>query len=429
MSNPSPRNLGLRIEWRSPQELVPYHNNPKQHPEVQVNKIASSISEYGFTVPIVVDDKQVVIAGHGRLAAARKLGLTQVPVIQRDDLTPTQAKSLRLADNKSAESPWDLEALQFELKELEELNVPLELTGFDEADLEGLLNTLDEDAQPTEADDEAAAELIEQAEAGEIESRVELGEIWQLGRHRICCGDSTDEATVKQLLGDRAVDMVWADPPYNLGETMSEQFYSGARGAPMGRIFQASWDKGFNIDRFLFCLSSVRPQAGTVYICTTHRLAPNVWSWMNQQNANHYGYCIWAKPNPHPSLSKRHWSWATELICYATFGKHFFNFPSEGHALNWWQISTNNTKALHPTQKPLDVLERAFLHSSDTNAFIFDPFLGSGTSIIAAERMPGSRIVYGIELSPEYCTVILERHERLTGQTAQLVSTLETVSK
>jgi DNA modification methylase len=163
-------------------------------------------------------------------------------------------------------------------------------------------------------------------------------------------------------------------------------------------LSHAAWDKGFHIDTFLKMLSSIRPQNGSVYICTSHMMAPAIWDWMGSEKTGHYSYIVWCKPNPMPSLAKRHFTWATELICYATFGNHVFNFPEEGHALSWWNIASNSANRLHPTQKPLDVPKQAILHSSNKGDLVFDGFLGSGTTLIAAERT--GRICYGCEISP-----------------------------
>lgn len=191
------------VEWRNPANLTPDHANPKAHPTEQIDAIASSISEYGFSVPLVVNTEGVVLTGHGRLEAARRLGLEEVPVIVKDDLTPAQQKGFRIADNRVAESEWLDNVLAQELKELEEMNFDLSLTGFDTEELDELLKlnggegygagggTGDEDDVPDVEEVEPREGLV-------------LGSIWQLGRHRLMCGDSTDEVQVKRLLGDRA---------------------------------------------------------------------------------------------------------------------------------------------------------------------------------------------------------------------------------
>ena len=220
---PMPKSVfSAKIQQLPTESLIAYFNNVKQHSDTQIDKIISSIAEFGFTVPLIIDADNVVITGHGRLLAAKKMQLKTLPCIVRNDLTPAQVKGLRIADNKVAESPWDDSALKQELEMLAEMDFDLTLTGWDAEDLSAFDLDIDfQGSEPfggeTEEDEKAIADLLDAADEGTIVSRVKPGEIWQLGRHRICCGDSTNEGNVRKLLGDRSVGMVWADVPYGYG--------------------------------------------------------------------------------------------------------------------------------------------------------------------------------------------------------------------
>ena len=215
------------------------------------------------------------------------------------------------------------------------------------------------------------------------------------------------------MQGEKA-DAVFTDPPYNCGDEMSDSFYSGCNSPAMKQLSKVKWDKGFNPEKFLSVLSKYKPENGTVYICTSHQLADQYWRWARDNKASLDGFVVWCKPNPMPSMAMRHYTWAVELIVYATFGKHVFNFDKGHHCLNWWEISKNSSNKLHPTQKPVEVPKTAIEFSSNQDGLIFDPFLGSGTTMIACENT--GRKCRGIEISPEYCAVILERFKEATGK-------------
>lgn len=406
------------IEYRSTDELIGYVNNVKLHPDGQIDQIISSIAEYNFLDPIAVDEENVILEGHGRLAAAKKMGLVEVPVVQVKGLTEAQKKGYRLTHNKlTMNSGFDSELLKLELDALAELDFDIDLTGFDTTELNELLQ------RESGEHDESGADEDEVPDVDEVEPRCKLGEIWQLGRHRILCGDSTDEQQVRRLLGNSIPDMVFTDPPYNCADEMSVSFYANTNSGAMKELSKTDWDKGFDINKFLKCLSVFRPHNGTVYICTSQMLAPDIWRWMASEKAKHNSYCVWTKPNPMPSLAKRYWTWATELICFATFGKHTFNFPEQGHALNWWNITSNSANRLHPTQKPVAIPRHAIAHSSNPKDLIVDFFLGSGTTLIAGEE--SDRTVYGVELSEHYVEICIQRYEKMTGDTAHLIDSFQ----
>ena len=236
------------------------------------------------------------------------------------------------------------------------------------------------------------------------------------GGHRLICGDCTDAGVLDELMNGQKADMVFTDPPYNIASD-SKNFAADVSKA-MKNLSESEWDKDFSIREALDNIYIALADNASVYVCTSHFLASEIWDWMKEWS-DHYSYCVWSKPNPMPSLAKRHWTWNTELICYATRGKHTFNFPKEGHALSTWTINKRNGDTGHPTEKPVEVPAMAIKHSSKTKDIILDLFGGSGSTLIACEQL--DRKCYMCELDPHYCDVIIQRWENLTGQKAELV--------
>lgn len=249
-----------------------------------------------------------------------------------------------------------------------------------------------------------------------VDPRVSPGDVFQCGDHLIVCGDSSEEAPYLALGLDKApADLVVTDPPYNVGSD-SKNFAASASKA-MKDLSEAEWDQNFDLRPALARIYAFLSPDVTVYVFTSHHLAGVIWDWIKAWpiHSTHAQYCVWAKPNPMPSLAKRHWTWSTELVCYATRGKHVFNFPEEGHALNVWTF-TKHSDGSHPTQKPVAVIEHAIIHSSKPGAIVLDAFGGSGTTMIACEKT--ARQARLIEKSPQYVAVTLDRWERLTGKDA-----------
>jgi DNA modification methylase len=414
-------------------ELIPDANNANLGTERGRYMLEKSIQDLGFGRSLVLDKHGRIIAGNKSHEVAGAVGLsdvlvietdgTQIIAVQRTDLDleeDEKAKLLAVVDNRTSEISlnWDAEILL-------ELDKEIDLSGFfTDDELNQLSLSLNDEEEGSGGSSGGDNDTIPEV----VESRVATGDIWQLGRHFICAADCTVEENVRKLLsyvGGRSPDMVWADPPYNCADEMSESFYAATNSGAMKKLSKAEWDKGFDIQKFLDCLDKFRPKNGTIYICTSHILSGAIWKWM-AKDSTHNSYCVWAKPNPMPSLAKRHWTWATELICYATYGKHVFNFPGEGHALSWWQINTNSANTLHPTQKPVELVAKAIERSSIKSALIYDPFLGSAPSVIACEQLEGDRTVVGFELSETYCEVICQRFQSLTSVTPVKVGNINT---
>ena len=389
----------MKIIEKSVEELTPYENNPRKN-DGAVDAVAASIREFGFKVPIIIDKDNVIVAGHTRLKAARKLGLETVPCIIADDLSPKQIQAFRLADNKTAElADWDFDMLSVELSDLDDID--MSEFGFDMSEFE-------EPAEAAEDDYDYDSP---------VESRVKQNDVWALGAHRLMCGDSTDPAVIDRLMDGVKADMVFTDPPYNVAGK-SKNIAADVSKA-MGDLAKADWDVDFNFASVQDRITDSIKEDATVYVCTSHFLAGQIWEWMSKW-ADFFSYCVWSKPNPMPSLMKRHWTWNTELICYATRGKHTFNFPKEGHALSTWTINKKNGDTGHPTEKPVEVPAMAISHSSKENDVVLDLFGGSGSTLIACEQL--NRKCYMCELDPHYCDVIINRWEQLTGQKAVLLN-------
>ena len=389
------------VQEVSLEKLRPYERNAKKHGAGQIEKLKASIGEFGFLTPCLIDNDYNIIAGHGRVMAAKELGIETAPCVFIEGLTDEQRRAYILADNRLGElGEWDMELVLDELTELDDLGFDIELTGFEMP--EELPEVIEDDFDESAIPDEP---------------RTKMGDLWQLGEHRLICGDSTDPAVIDRLMDGVKADMVFTDPPYNIASD-SKNFASDVSKA-MKNLSESEWDKNFDIREALDNILVSISKNATVYVCTSHFLASDIWAWMKEW-ADHYSYCVWSKPNPMPSLAKRHWTWNTELICYATRGKHTFNFPKEGHALSTWTINKKNGDTGHPTEKPVEVPAMAISHSSKENDVVLDLFGGSGSTLIACEQL--NRKCYMCELDPHYCDVIISRWETLTGREAVLIN-------
>jgi DNA modification methylase len=312
------------------------------------------------------------------------------------ELTEQERKKLVIYLRKGAVGHFDFDILanNWELDELLEW-------GFDKKEL-------DLDLWAGDAPEDAGAQ-IDKAEELREKWGVESGQLWQLGEHRLICGDCTDRAVVERVMGGERADMVFTDPPYNVAS--NSRNFAADKSKAMDDLKNAEWDKDFDITTVFPLLETVMAKDCAVYICTSQWLVQIVWEWMWSWSDFCF-YCVFCKPNPMPSLAKRHWTWATELIPYAVRGKHIANFPREGHALNWWNIPKEKDTN-HPTEKPLEVPERAIGFSSNQGQIVFDGFLGSGTTLIACERL--GRKCRAVEISPAYVSVALQRFYDTTG--------------
>lgn len=396
-------------------EIRPYEKNAKKHPKKQVEQVAASIKEFGFNQPIVLDKNGVIIVGHGRLEAAKLLGMTEVPTIVVD-LTEEQANAYRLADNKLNESDWDMALV---IEELKELSLPmLDLTGFDR-DL-----VLD----PDEKDDDAP-NLPDDAQSG-------LGDLYEFGGHRVLCGDSVVAADVERLMEGKKADMVFTDPPYNVD-------YEGTGESTSNTIMNDKMsDEGFSqflFDSFSCMKDAVKGSAGC-YIFHSHKTMTDFDTALRKAGFTIDTQLIWNKPSAGMGMNDYRTKHEPFFYCYLNKDKKSFygdrtgtsvwKVPEdetralawfrrqmaaeEGGATSVWSMKRENvTTYVHPTQKPVELCVKAISNSSKMEDIVLDLFLGSGSTLISAEK--AGRFCYGMELDPRYVDVIVQRYVDYTG--------------
>lgn len=380
-------------------ELKPHPKNPNKHSKEQIERLAKIIGYQGIRRPIRVSNRSgFITAGHGLVEALKSIGSKDVPVNYQDYTDDDQEFADIVADNSIASwAELDLAAINLEVPTLGP-DFDIDMLGIKDFEIEPADKYADKDA------DEVPTQR---------KTDIKIGDLFSLGVHRLLCGDATDKSNVERLMNGEKADMVFTDPPYNhAGE---EALVSQSVRQAMKKLSESKWDESFDFASVSASLDFILSENSTVYICTSWHLAGAIWEWMKKRSS-HHSYCVWHKPNPMPSLMKRHWTWAAELICYATFGKHTFHFPTEGHASNVWSFNKNQKNDLHPTMKPIELVEHAIKHSSNSGHLIADIFLGAGTTLIACEKT--NRRCFGMEIDPQYCQVIIDRWEKFTGQKA-----------
>jgi DNA modification methylase len=384
-------------------QIIPYARNPRRN-EKAVATVAASIAEFGWRQPIVVDEAMVVLACHTRLEAARRLRLETAPVHVAKGLTEAQARAFRIMDNRSSENAeWDSELLGLELGDLLEAEFDLGLTGFTEDELNGLLMGVEKAA---EADADEAPEAPE-----EPVSRP--GDLWLLGHHRLLCGDATVATDVDRLLAGAKANLFFCDPPYNVD-------YAGGVGAEKaGRDRRIRNDAlGESFGQFLYdaCALINANTSGAVYICMSSSELATLQKAFAEAGGHWSTFVIWAKDRF--TLGRADYQRQYEPILYG--------WP-EGTKRRWcgardqgdvWLIDRPAKNELHPTMKPVALVEKALRNSSRVGDLVFDPFGGSGTTLIAAETT--GRKAALLELDPKYVDVIVQRWQRFTGRSAVL---------
>ena len=381
------------------EKVIPYAKNPRKNKEA-VAKVSASIKEFGWRQPIVVDKDYVIIAGHTRLMAARSLALAKVPIHIASDLTKAQVKAYRIADNRvGEEAEWDHDLLKLELEDLGSMDIDLSLLGFDPNELDDLL--LDTDGLPSEEDNQIP---------DEVKSICKPGDIWLLGDHRICCGDATAREFYERLLEGKQVDMVLTDPPYNVN-------------------YQGKNDKGLTIQNdkmkdgdFRAFLSKVyvnlfvsMKEGAPIYVFHSDMEDHNFKEALMDAGLKIAQCLIWKKNQK--TFGRRDYNWKHEPILYGW---------KEGAAHPWYsdrcqtsivEFDNPPTSAEHPTMKPVEMLTYFLGNSSKKGDLVWDSFLGSGSTLIACERI--GRRCAGLEIDPHYCDVIIKRWEDLTGKKAE----------
>ena len=394
-------NINIEIEQWSIQRLIPRATNPRTHSPEQVAQLAASIREWGWTNPILVGADDDIIAGHARLMAARKLGMTEVPVIVLRHLSEAQRRALVIADNQLARnSGWDEEMLRLEIATLREESFDLDLVGFDDEELARLLAAQDANDGLTDPDAIPDAPATPTARAGDV---------WALGRHRLLCGDATDANAVSRLLAGVTPLLMVSDPPYGVSYDPEWRKRAGVNNSNrMGKVS--------NDDRADWRAAWALFPGEVAYVWHGALHAAIVAESLEACGFQIRSQIIWAKPSL--VMGRGHYHWQHEPCWYAVRGTGHWNGDRKQSTL--WQIENRNQDAetVHSTQKPVECMRRPLLNNSSPGQAIYEPFSGSGTTIIACEKE--SRIALAIELDPVYVDVAIIRWQNFTGKQATL---------
>jgi DNA modification methylase len=399
------RSLAVQI-WPV-EQLLPYVRNARTHSDEQVAQVAASIREFGWTNPILVGGDNIIIAGHARLAAARKLGIAEVPVIVLDHLSETQRRALVLADNKLAlNAGWDEDMLRVELEALKDDNFNLDIVGFTDEELNVLL--VDPEQTNTGLTDDDATPAVQEA-------AITLpGDVWVMGSHRLLCGDATVLADVEKLLAGGLADMAFLDPPYNVDyEGKTARKLKIGNDALGGQFYQFLRDG---------CSNVLATTKGAVYICMSSSELHTLHKAFTDAGGHWSTFVIWAKH--HFTMGRSDYQRQYEPILYGWRDgtEHFWCGARDQGDI--WFIKRPMANLEHPTMKPVELVERAIRNSSKTRDTILDTFAGSGTTLIACEK--SGRQARVLEIDPRYCDVICRRFMEFSGKPAMLEATRET---
>ena len=396
--------LANKIEQWPTTKLLPYSRNARTHSAEQIAQIAASIVEFGFSNPILAGSDGVIVAGHGRWAAAQKLGLEAVPVVVLDHLSPTQRRALVIADNRIAENAgWDDAMLRVELDALRDDDFDLSLTGFDTDALADLFEGEEGGDTGQTGDDE----VPESQEA--VISRP--GDVWLLDGHRVLCGDATDAQSYEQLLQGQKVDMTVTDPPYNVNYANSAK--DKMRGKDRA-ILNDNLGDGF-YDFLLAALTPIMANcSGAVYVAMSSSELDVLQAAFREAGGKWSTFIIWAKNTFTMGRSDYQRQYEPILYGWSEGGKH--HWCGDRDQSDVWQIKKPHKNDLHPTMKPVELVERAIRNSSRPGNSVLDPFGGSGTTLIAAEK--SGRKAFLMELDPKYVDVIVRRWQDWTGKLA-----------
>ena len=377
--------------------LIPYVNNARTHSPEQITKLRSSLREFGFVNPVIIDRDYNVIAGHGRIAAAREEGITEVPCVFVDHLTEAQKKAYILADNRMAmDAGWDEELLRVEIESLKGMDFDVSLTGFDDKELSDLF--ADESGSETKDDDYDLTAALEKA------AFVMRGDIWTVGRHRLMCGDATNVEDVSALMDGKKANLILTDPPYGVS-------FKSASGLTIQN------DSMKNEEFYNFLLSAFQNMAahlekgGAAYVFHADTEGLNFRKAFVDAGFHLAGCCIWVKDSL--VLGRSDYQWQHEPVLYGFMqnGKH--PWYSDRKQTTIWNFAKPKRNANHPTSKPLDLLGYPIGNSTQENAVVIDTFGGSGSTLMACEQM--NRVCYTMELDEKYASVILRRYVDDTG--------------
>ena len=376
------------------QKLVPYINNARTHSPEQIKKLRSSLREFGFINPVIIDRDYGVIAGHGRILAAKEEGIKEVPCVFADHLTEAQKKAYIIADNRMAmDAGWDEELLRVEIEALQGMDFAPLLTGFDEKELAALF---DDGAEAKDDDFDVDEELEKPVFS-------KTGDVWTLGRHRLVCGDSTKAETYETLMQGKKANLVVTDPPYNVN-------YEGSAGKIKNDNMAAEKFYQFLLDAFTN-MEKVMAEDASIYVFHADTEGLNFRRAFTDAGFYLSGCCIWKKPSLVLGRSPYQWQHEPVLYGWKKNGKH--QWYSDRKQTTIWEFEKPRKNADHPTMKPIPLLAYPITNSSMSNTLILDPFGGSGSTLIVCEQT--DRSCCTIELDEKYCDVIVKRYVELKG--------------
>lgn len=376
-------------------KLVPYVNNARTHNAQQITKLRSSLREFGFINPVIIDREYNVIAGHGRILAAKEEGIEEVPCVFVDYLTPAQKKAYILADNRMAmDAGWDEELLRVEIEALQAESFDVGLTGFDEKDIAELFAGEDDDAQDDDFD------VDEELQKPPVSKS---GDVWLLGNHRLICGDSTKEETYTVLMDGKKANLVVTDPPYNVN-------YEGSAGKIQNDNMENDKFYQFLLDAFLNMEKAMADDA-SIYVFHADTEGLNFRKAFSDAGFYLSGTCIWKKQSLVLGRSPYQWQHEPCLYGWKKKGKH--QWYSDRKQTTIWEFDKPKKNGDHPTMKPIPLIAYPIKNSSMSNCIILDPFGGSGSTLIACEQL--GRICHTIELDEKYCDVIVKRYIEQVG--------------
>lgn len=378
----------------STSKLIPYVNNARTHSQEQVNKLRGSLREFGFINPVIIDSDFNVIAGHGRLMAAKEEGIEEVPCVLVDYLTEAQKKAYILADNRYAQDAgWDEELLRLEIEALEGMDFDVSLTGFDDQEIADLF--ADGESTGAEDDDFDLSDALEKA------AFVERGDVWVVGRHRLMCGDATSPEDVATLMDGKKANLIITDPPYNVAFESSDGL-------------SIKNDKMENDKFYEFLLAAFKNMAehlekgGSAYVFHADTEGLNFRKAFIDAGFHLSGCCIWVKNSL--VLGRSDYQWQHEPVLYGFLqnGKHYWSKNAGRSQTTIWNFDKPKKNKNHPTSKPLDLLAYPIGNSSQENAIVIDTFGGSGSTLMTCEQT--NRICHTMELDEKYASVILRRY-------------------
>lgn len=377
-------------------KLIPYINNARTHSPEQISKLRASLREFGFINPVIIDKDYTIIAGHGRCAAAKEEGFTEVPCVLADHLSDAQKKAYIIADNRMAmDAGWDEELLRVEIEALEAEDFDPLLTGFDEDELSKLFD----DGNDTKDDDfDVDAELEQPA-------FTKPGDIWTLGRHRLVCGDSTNPTTFDTLMDGKKANLVITDPPYNVN-------YEGSAGKIKNDNMANDAFYSFLLEAFKNT-EAVMDGDASIYVFHADTEGLNFRRAFADAGFYLSGCCIWKKQSLVLGRSPYQWQHEPVLFGWKKKGKHKWYAGRKETTV--WEYDKPKKNGDHPTMKPIPLLAYPIQNSSLTNSIVLDPFAGSGSTLIACEQT--DRICYTIELDEKFCDVIVKRYIEQVGST------------